>query len=187
MISTLVKPTSWPSNFPLKPHKYKTPVHLVLGILILFNVSGTQKTPKQLSLSTPCPILPLQKAASKKYSQFSTDVAEAIAFFDSIIAELDTEKRQRTAEADLPNEDVDFDGECWERHPNMLRGGGLGVGPGRASGSTPSWLKGALSLQIRLDPFNLSQSLLWPLPQPTCVVFCCCLSVLVLFRFFFLL
>ncbi|KAL6091920.1 hypothetical protein STEG23_014322, partial [Scotinomys teguina] len=50
-----------------------------------------------------------KKAASKKYSQFSTDVAEAIAFFDSIIAELETEKRPRTAEADLPNEDVDFD------------------------------------------------------------------------------
>lgn len=49
------------------------------------------------------------KAASKKYSQFSTDVAEAIAFFDSIIAELETEKRPRAAEADQPNEDVDFD------------------------------------------------------------------------------
>lgn len=95
-------------------------MHLVLGILILFHVSGTQKT-----LSNSCPILPLQKAASKKYSQFSTDVAEAIAFFDSIIAELDTEKRPRTAEADLHNEDVDFDGACWERHPNVLRGGGL--------------------------------------------------------------
>ncbi|MEJ1280391.1 guanylate cyclase 1 soluble beta 2 [Cricetulus griseus] len=50
-----------------------------------------------------------KKATSKKYSQFSTDVAEAIAFFDSIIAELETEKRPRTAEADLLNEDVDFD------------------------------------------------------------------------------
>lgn len=50
-----------------------------------------------------------RKAASKKYSQFSTDVAEAIAFFDSIIAELETEKRPRAAEADQPNEDVDYD------------------------------------------------------------------------------
>ncbi|XP_048196778.1 uncharacterized protein C13orf42 homolog [Perognathus longimembris pacificus] len=49
-----------------------------------------------------------KKASSKKYSQFSADVAEAIAFFDSIIAELETERRPR-AEADLPNEDVDFD------------------------------------------------------------------------------
>ncbi|CAO2591246.1 Uncharacterized protein C13orf42 [Lemmus lemmus] len=64
---------------------------------------GAQKTPAEGK------ILPLQKVTSKKYSQFSTDVAEAIAFFDSIIAELDTEKRPRTAEANLPNEDVDFD------------------------------------------------------------------------------
>ncbi|OBS70405.1 hypothetical protein A6R68_01056 [Neotoma lepida] len=59
---------------------------------------GAQKTPGEG-----------KKAASKKYSQFSTDVAEAIAFFDSIIAELETEKRPRAAEAELPNEDVDFD------------------------------------------------------------------------------
>ncbi|XP_058403670.1 uncharacterized protein C13orf42 homolog [Diceros bicornis minor] len=51
----------------------------------------------------------IKKTTPKKYSQFSTDVAEAIAFFDSVIAELDTEKRPRAAEADPPNEDVDFD------------------------------------------------------------------------------
>uniref|UniRef100_A0A5F9DI94 Chromosome 13 open reading frame 42 n=1 Tax=Oryctolagus cuniculus TaxID=9986 RepID=A0A5F9DI94_RABIT len=51
----------------------------------------------------------LKKAPSKKYAQFSADVAEAIAFFDSIIAELDTERRPRAAEAEPPNEDVDFD------------------------------------------------------------------------------
>ncbi|XP_070263576.1 uncharacterized protein C13orf42 homolog [Myotis yumanensis] len=51
----------------------------------------------------------IKKATPKKYWQFSADVAEAIAFFDSIIAELDTEKRPRTAETDPPNEDVDFD------------------------------------------------------------------------------
>ncbi|XP_029794202.1 uncharacterized protein C13orf42 homolog [Suricata suricatta] len=50
----------------------------------------------------------IKKATAKKYSQFSADVAEAMAFFDSIIAELDTEKRPRAAEADPPNEDVDF-------------------------------------------------------------------------------
>ncbi|XP_036349252.2 uncharacterized protein C13orf42 homolog [Ochotona princeps] len=49
------------------------------------------------------------KATSKKYSQFSADVAEAIAFFDSVIAELDTERRSRAAETDSPHEDVDFD------------------------------------------------------------------------------
>lgn len=39
-------------------------------------------------------------------------MAEAIAFFDSIIAELDMEKWPRAAETDRQNEDVDFDGEC---------------------------------------------------------------------------
>ncbi|KAK7806531.1 hypothetical protein U0070_016621 [Myodes glareolus] len=103
------------------------PPHILLRdlILFMFNAMPTQSLTEwdfvshptahiensqaALSLSTPCPILPLQKAASRKYSQFSTDVAEAIAFFDSIIAELDTEKRPRTAEVDPPNEDVDFD------------------------------------------------------------------------------
>ncbi|XP_031321495.1 uncharacterized protein C13orf42 homolog [Camelus dromedarius] len=51
----------------------------------------------------------IKKAAPKKYSQFSADVAEAIAFFDSIIAELDMERRPRALEADPQNEDVDFD------------------------------------------------------------------------------
>ncbi|XP_031540339.1 uncharacterized protein C13orf42 homolog [Vicugna pacos] len=51
----------------------------------------------------------IKKAAPKKYSQFSADAAEAIAFFDSIIAELDTERRPRAVEADPRNEDVDFD------------------------------------------------------------------------------
>ncbi|XP_008064290.1 uncharacterized protein LOC103268516 [Carlito syrichta] len=57
----------------------------------------------------PAPREGKNKAALKKYSQFSADVAEAMAFFDAIIAELDTERRPRAAEADPPNEDVDFD------------------------------------------------------------------------------
>ncbi|KAL1781063.1 hypothetical protein HispidOSU_023934 [Sigmodon hispidus] len=57
---------------------------------------GAQKTPGES-----------KKVTSKKYSQLSTDVAEAIAFFDSIIAELETDKQPRAA--NLPNEDVDFD------------------------------------------------------------------------------
>uniref|UniRef100_A0A8C8ZRA9 Chromosome 13 open reading frame 42 n=1 Tax=Prolemur simus TaxID=1328070 RepID=A0A8C8ZRA9_PROSS len=61
---------------------------------------------KALVRSTPKEV---KKPASKKYSQFSADVAEAMAFFDSIIAELDTERRPRAAEAASPNEDVDFD------------------------------------------------------------------------------
>ncbi|XP_029065829.1 uncharacterized protein C13orf42 homolog [Monodon monoceros] len=51
----------------------------------------------------------IKKATPKKHPQFSADVAEAIAFFDSIMAELDTEKRPRAAEFDPQNEDVDFD------------------------------------------------------------------------------
>ncbi|KAM9049463.1 uncharacterized protein C13orf42 homolog [Megaptera novaeangliae] len=51
----------------------------------------------------------IKKATPKKPLQFSADVAEAIAFFDSIMAELDTEKRPRAAEVDPQNEDVDFD------------------------------------------------------------------------------
>lgn len=126
MISTLVKPTSRPSNFPLEPHKYQTPHAFSFRNINSFPYFWhSENSQAALSLSTLCPILLLQKAASRKYSQFSTDVAEAIAFFDSIIAELDTEKRPRTAEVDTPNEDVDFDGECWERHPSVLRGGGL--------------------------------------------------------------
>ncbi|XP_023392459.1 uncharacterized protein LOC111745845 [Pteropus vampyrus] len=65
--------------------------------------TGGKKAPGQP------PAKEIQKATSKKYSQFSADVAEAIAFFDAIIAELDTEKRPRATEADPPNEDVDFD------------------------------------------------------------------------------
>uniref|UniRef100_A0A2R9BDU5 Uncharacterized protein n=1 Tax=Pan paniscus TaxID=9597 RepID=A0A2R9BDU5_PANPA len=82
----------------LKPHRTQ-------GISSTSSKSskGGKKTPVR---STPKEI---KKATPKKYSQFSADVAEAIAFFDSIIAELDTERRPRAAEASLPNEDVDFD------------------------------------------------------------------------------
>ncbi|XP_021058549.1 uncharacterized protein C13orf42 homolog [Mus pahari] len=73
----------------------------------------TQKTPGKLFLLDKRLRLIFHfeenKAASKKYSQFSSDVAEAISFFDSIIAELETDKRPRAAEAEQPNEDVDFD------------------------------------------------------------------------------
>ncbi|OWK00633.1 hypothetical protein Celaphus_00016549, partial [Cervus elaphus hippelaphus] len=50
------------------------------------------------SLNDLKPSRALGKPTPKKYSQFSADVAEAIAFFDSIIAELDTEKWPRAAE-----------------------------------------------------------------------------------------
>ncbi|XP_037656256.1 uncharacterized protein C13orf42 homolog isoform X2 [Choloepus didactylus] len=61
---------------------------------------------KALVRATPKEI---KKATTRKYLQFSADVAEAMAFFDSIIAELDTEKWPQAAETDPQNEDVDFD------------------------------------------------------------------------------
>ncbi|XP_023407113.1 uncharacterized protein C13orf42 homolog [Loxodonta africana] len=78
----------------------------VVGLSSTSSKSSSKGGKKAFTRSTP---QETKKATPKKYSQFSADVAEAIAFFDSIIAELDTEKRPRTAEADLPSEDVDFD------------------------------------------------------------------------------
>uniref|UniRef100_A0A8C3VXH5 Chromosome 13 open reading frame 42 n=1 Tax=Catagonus wagneri TaxID=51154 RepID=A0A8C3VXH5_9CETA len=77
----------------------------------------------------------IKKASPKKYSQFSTDVAEAIAFFDSIIAELDTEKRPRAAETDQQNEDVDFDVATSSRE-HSLHSNWILRAPRRHSGDT---------------------------------------------------
>lgn len=46
----------------------------------------------------------------RKGPQSSSDVREAIAFFDSVIADLDSERWRRVPDVDLPNVDVDFDG-----------------------------------------------------------------------------
>ncbi|XP_071590493.1 uncharacterized protein C13orf42 homolog [Heliangelus exortis] len=59
--------------------------------------------------------LPLPSEESSKASmerkgpQPSSDVKEAMAFFDSVIADLDSERRRRVPDVDLPNVDVDFD------------------------------------------------------------------------------
>ncbi|XP_054019133.1 uncharacterized protein C13orf42 homolog [Dryobates pubescens] len=59
--------------------------------------------------------LPLPSKESSKASmerkgpQSSSDVREAMAFFDSVIADLDSETRRRVPEAELPNVDVDVD------------------------------------------------------------------------------
>ncbi|XP_077637540.1 uncharacterized protein C13orf42 homolog [Lonchura striata] len=59
--------------------------------------------------------LPLPSKESSKASmetkgpQSSSDVREAIAFFDSVIADLDSERWRRVPGMDLPNVDVDFD------------------------------------------------------------------------------
>lgn len=56
--------------------------------------------------------LPDQQASmERKGPQASSDVREAIAFFDSVIADLDSERWRRVPDVDLPNVDVDFDGE----------------------------------------------------------------------------
>ncbi|KAM8819750.1 uncharacterized protein C13orf42 homolog [Eudromia elegans] len=60
-------------------------------------------------------LLPLPSKESSKTSmekkghQSSADVCEAIAFFDSVIADLDSERWRRVPDTDLPNVDVDFD------------------------------------------------------------------------------
>ncbi|XP_051478781.1 uncharacterized protein C13orf42 homolog [Apus apus] len=59
--------------------------------------------------------LPLPSKESFKVSmerkglQSSSDIKEAIAFFDSVIADLDSERWRRVPDVGLPNVDVDFD------------------------------------------------------------------------------
>ncbi|XP_074045396.1 uncharacterized protein C13orf42 homolog [Macrotis lagotis] len=58
---------------------------------------------------SPLPLKECKKIAPKKGPRLNADVMEAIAFFDSIIAELESEKYSRAPVAESPNEDVDFD------------------------------------------------------------------------------
>ncbi|KAM6099410.1 uncharacterized protein C13orf42 homolog isoform 2-T3 [Theristicus caerulescens] len=51
----------------------------------------------------------IQASMERKGPQSSSDVREAIAFFDSVIADLDSERWRRVPDTDLPNVDVDFD------------------------------------------------------------------------------
>ncbi|KAJ6659200.1 hypothetical protein lerEdw1_019245 [Lerista edwardsae] len=50
-----------------------------------------------------------QISAERRASQFNSDVTEAIAYFDSIIAELDAERHKKIIVRDHPHADVDFD------------------------------------------------------------------------------
>ncbi|CAM2096069.1 unnamed protein product [Caretta caretta] len=52
----------------------------------------------------------------KRVPQPNSDVREAIAFLDSVIADLDAERSQKVPVTDLPNVDVDFDGEVYIVH-----------------------------------------------------------------------
>lgn len=52
-----------------------------------------------------------QIPAGRKVSRFNAEVTEAIAYFDSIIAELDAERHRKIIVRDHPHADVDFDGK----------------------------------------------------------------------------
>ncbi|XP_039348908.1 uncharacterized protein C13orf42 homolog [Mauremys reevesii] len=61
----------------------------------------------------PLPPLPTRHSSKismeKRVPQSNSDVREAIAFLDSVIADLDAERWQKVPVTDLPNTDVDFD------------------------------------------------------------------------------
>ncbi|XP_025026122.1 uncharacterized protein C13orf42 homolog [Python bivittatus] len=57
----------------------------------------------------PAPKQTSKISADRKFSQLSSDVTEAIIYFDSIIAELDAERHQKIVVRDHPHVDVDFD------------------------------------------------------------------------------
>ncbi|KAJ7341505.1 hypothetical protein JRQ81_005685 [Phrynocephalus forsythii] len=60
----------------------------------------------------PLPTPPVQSSkisAERKVSHFNAEVTEAIAYFDTIIAELDAERHRKIIVRDYPHADVDFD------------------------------------------------------------------------------
>ncbi|XP_064379498.1 uncharacterized protein C13orf42 homolog [Dromaius novaehollandiae] len=65
--------------------------------------SGKKSLPPLPSKESP------KASMERKVPQSSSDVREAIAFFDSVIADLDSERWRRVPDMDLPNVDVDFD------------------------------------------------------------------------------
>ncbi|RMC07162.1 hypothetical protein DUI87_16618 [Hirundo rustica rustica] len=69
----------------------------------------SSKTGKKSFLPLPSKESP-KASMERKCPQSSSDVREAIAFFDSVIADLDSERWRRAPDVDLPNVDVDFDG-----------------------------------------------------------------------------
>ncbi|XP_008115401.2 uncharacterized protein C13orf42 homolog [Anolis carolinensis] len=73
--------------------------------------TSSMKSSKNKKMSpAPSPHAQLSKVSTaKKVSQFSSEVAEAIAYFDAIIAELDAERHRKIIVRDHPHADVDFD------------------------------------------------------------------------------
>ncbi|XP_068021378.1 LOW QUALITY PROTEIN: uncharacterized protein C13orf42 homolog [Melanerpes formicivorus] len=97
------------------------------------NLKSMRMAAESPSSTTSCKtgkksFLPLPSKESSKASmerkgpQSSSDVREAMAFFDSVIADLDSETRRRVPEAELPNVDVDVDGAVSPRQ-NRIRFG----------------------------------------------------------------
>ncbi|XP_067419403.1 uncharacterized protein C13orf42 homolog [Emydura macquarii macquarii] len=67
--------------------------------------SKTGKKPRNPPPTRHSSKIPMER----KVPQPNSDVREAIAFFDSVIADLDAERWQKVPVTDLPNVDVDFD------------------------------------------------------------------------------
>ncbi|XP_061482039.1 uncharacterized protein C13orf42 homolog [Rhineura floridana] len=78
--------------------------------------SKTRKKPP----APPPPIQSSKISTERKVSQLNSDVIEAIAYFDSIIAELDAERCRKIVVRDhLPHADVDFDVVRSSREHNL--------------------------------------------------------------------
>ncbi|XP_053239270.1 uncharacterized protein C13orf42 homolog [Podarcis raffonei] len=74
------------------------------------SVSTKSSKTRQKSPATPPPVQSSKISAERKASQLNSDVTEAIAYFDSIIAELDAERHRKIVVRDHPpHADVDFD------------------------------------------------------------------------------
>ncbi|XP_065586377.1 uncharacterized protein C13orf42 homolog [Cyrtonyx montezumae] len=69
----------------------------------------SSKTGKKSFLPLPSKEFSKASMERRKVPQPCSDVREAIAFFDSVIADLDSERWRRAPDIDLPNVDVDFD------------------------------------------------------------------------------
>ncbi|XP_062981558.1 uncharacterized protein C13orf42 homolog [Elgaria multicarinata webbii] len=67
--------------------------------------SKTRKKPP----APPPPVQSFKISAERKVPQLNSDVTEAIAYFDSIIAGLDAERHRKIIVRDHPHADVDFD------------------------------------------------------------------------------
>ncbi|XP_057223324.1 uncharacterized protein C13orf42 homolog [Malurus melanocephalus] len=90
--------------------KYLENINNLKSLHMAAGSPASTRSSKTGSSKTFLPLLSKESSKAsmgKKGSQPSSDVREAIAFFDSVIADLDSERWRRVP--DLPNVDVDFD------------------------------------------------------------------------------